>query len=616
MIAAPTLVVSDEQRQLCVDRRWPRHQWDAQGRSRWAGWGWRNYLYVAICGLLISSTVLEIALSKDGEKEPWWPFGLLAESPAGLVILAALILLNGWLIDRSLSDKTPIEAALPLWLRGLRRIAVSVPILGLYAIPVWRWIVRTSPAWAFRTSTFPRLALFFPSSGLPRPLTSFLSRADRLRRTSGQSFPRLALWCVAGQIAPWLALLSWLTTAESLSPARRGALLALDGLFHILACLLALQYSAIRKRPIRTQRWRVSVARYAPLLLLPPFPFFILGLFTWIASIGEGREEETLMETIHDRKSLPPRRASPRPKLAERLSRTQRTLRGARDEIASILEPFLGSRESGEILHRRFAFFRLKTFLLLLEAGALAWLCARLGRPLFSLDTFPFAQMAPWLILAAAGVIVEVPFLVMRVVGWFQRDRSSYHPYGRSLIFTQLALPAGLLLGTLLAVDKTEGTLGLLLIVIGLGSAIASTLLFGPISFLLLLPGRQTAVILAWAALFFELFVVGAVMYYHPDLAPPFMNLLKAAVALSPVFSLMLFFGLNGWLLHPFSLRHLFEKRLPGRTRTALAAVCLTAVLPLGGIAIPFWIYAHHRLWPRYEPLLWELQQSDLKRRP
>lgn len=613
MIPAPNLAVSEDQRRLSVDCRWPRHQWDAQGRSRWAGWGWRNYLYIVICGLLVSSTLFEIALWKNGEKEPWWPFGLLAESTPGLVVLFALILLNGWLIHRSLADRTPAERTLPLWLRGLRLMAVSLPILGLYMIPLWHWIVRTRPAWAFHTSTAPRLALA-TSPHPPCPLAGFLSRVDRLQRTASQSFPALALWCVAGQIAPWSALLSWLTTAEFLSTTRRGALLALTCLFHVLACLLALQYSVIRKRPIRTQRWRASMARYTSLLLLPPFPFFILGLFTWIASIGEGREEETLMETAHDRKSLPLWQTPPRPKLVERFSRALQTIRGARDEIASILEPFQGSRESGEI-HRRFAFFRLKTFLLLFEAGALAWLLARLGRPLLSYQSFSPTDLTPFLLLAALGVIVELPFLAMRVFGWLRRGRSDYHPYGRSLIFTQLALAAGLLLGTLLAVGDGKMT-GLLLMMIGLGTAIASTLLFAPISFLLLLPGRQTSVILAWAVIFFELLAVGAVMHYHPGLAPLFMNLLKAAVALSPVFSLMLFFGLNGWLLHPFSPRHLFEKRLPGRTRVALVAVCLTAVLPLGGLAIPFWIYAHHRLWPRYERLLWDLQQSDLKRRP
>ena len=89
------------------------------------------------------------------------------------------------------------------------------------------------------------------------------------------------------------------------------------------------------------------------------------------------------------------------------------------------------------------------------------------------------------------------------------------------------------------------------------------------------------------------------------------MTLFHSALALTPLWSVALFFGLGGWLLHPFRLRHLFDRRLPGSLRGALAAVALTSAIPLGGLAIPFWIYAHYRLWPRYEPLLWSLDKKD-----
>jgi hypothetical protein len=162
-----------------------------------------------------------------------------------------------------------------------------------------------------------------------------------------------------------------------------------------------------------------------------------------------------------------------------------------------------------------------------------------------------------------------------------------------------------LLWGSLLAIGEAA-VAGHLLVVVGLGAVLLTTLLFSPFNFLLARPGRQTFMTLVWILLFFEIVVTGAVMCSQPELAPPFVILFHAAMALTPLWSLALFAGMGGWLLHPFRLRHLFDRRLPRSARGILAAVALTAALPLGGLAIPFWIYARHRLWPRYEPLLRE----------
>ncbi len=585
-----------------IERRWPRHQWDASGRSRWSGWDWRNYLYIVICGLLISGAVLTVAIWNDGIKQPWWPFGLLAESSSGLAV-ALLILANGWLVDCSLADRTPFESLVPAWLRWLRRAVASIPVAGLYAIPVWRWIIQTQPAWAFRASTLPVLDLSHPSEKIPG--SGFRVWASTLRRRQGQSFPVLFFWMIAGQIAPWIALLSWVTTAQILSSGHRVALIALSALCHLLACALGLQYGVIRSRQIRAGRSKAAALRYAPLSFLLPFPLFIVGLLMWMALAGE--DVETLVGRSSSNKSLPPaqipfERGSSLIRLFRLLTRGKREL----DVVLNDLLP--GTIENSSSQSHQFAFYRLKTFLLILEAAALARLLARLGGPSLSFES-PTIQLSPFLFLAALGVIAELTFLAMRVIGWFLRREMPYQPYGRALTLTQLALAAGLLFGPLLEAGDAPHT-GLLLQAIGIGTAVASTLLFAPVSYLLMLPGRQVLVTLAWVVLFFELFVAGTILGGHPELAPPFLHLFKTAILLSPVWSLALFLGLRGWLLNPFELRHLFERRLPGKARAALAAVILTAAVPLGGIAIPFWIYAHHRLWPRYEKLLWNLKET------
>jgi hypothetical protein len=245
----------------------------------------------------------------------------------------------------------------------------------------------------------------------------------------------------------------------------------------------------------------------------------------------------------------------------------------------------------------------MKTLCLFLDAGALAWVSAHFGRPLFSFGSFPVAQIAPYLFVAAVGLILEGILSAQRFLGWFRRRELSSLPYGRSVAFTSLTLVGGLLFGSLVALGDIS-TAGHLLGVVGLGAVLLTAVIVGAVDFLAARPRRQVFVTFAWVALFFEVFVAGSVMWAQPELAPPFGTLFTTAIALTPLWSAALFIGLGRQLLHPFRLRHLFDRRLPGPVRGAMAAVALTAALPLGGLMIPFWIYAQNRLWPRYEPLL------------
>ncbi len=52
------------------------------------------------------------------------------------------------------------------------------------------------------------------------------------------------------------------------------------------------------------------------------------------------------------------------------------------------------------------------------------------------------------------------------------------------------------------------------------------------------------------------------------------------------------------WLLRPYRWRDLFDPRFPSQLRALLASL---AVMPLGGLAVPLWIFLRHRWWPRAE---------------
>jgi hypothetical protein len=597
-----------EERRLQIEHRWPRHRWDARGRSRWESWEWSQYLLIMIFVFLTSAALVDTALSKDGNKEPLWPFGLLAENPVGLSVVALLIIVNGWLTDRSLADRTSTESSIPHWLRWSRRIIVTLPILGLYMIPVWRWRVRNRSHSEYHGA--PRLEI--PAAPESCTLTSTLSaRIDGFRRTGGQSLFGVILWLIAGQIAPWLALLSWITTADSLSPERRATLHGICLLLQGMACALALQFGILRRRQIRASHWRAGLLMGAPLLFLLPFPFSALSMLPWIAAAGVSRTEETLVGQICSLQTISPIRTAFARQSRDRLFKDSRFSRWA----SSLRELVRNTGERSETTQRRFAFQRLKNFLLLFDASALAWFLARSGHPLLSLQTPSLFPITPTLIAAvvtaALGLLIEAVFLVVRLNAWHRRTLFPDYPLGRSIAFTQLALASGLALGGLLAAGGMEKTLGQLLFIIGFGAILGITLFFALGSSLVALSGQELPQGVAWTGLFCEFSAAGAMLWAFPELSLPVRRFFGAAIQLTPLWSFALFLGLGRWLLHPFSLRHLFEKRLPGRARAVLAAIYLTAALPLGGIAIPFWVYAHHRLWPRYEPLLWELEQSN-----
>jgi hypothetical protein len=566
-----------------VERRWPRLHWDGQGRSRWAGWGWDRYLLIVVAGFLLGTTFLEGALARGGDKVPWPVFGWLAESSGGIAILALLLLLNGWLVDRSLADRTPFENGLPWWLRALRRAVASVPMYGLYAIPAWRRVIQTRPAWACGPLGKPVLDLSAPRGPQPRRFRRALSRVHSCRRTLGQSMPALLLWMIVGQIGLWVALLSGLMTAPSLSPGRRAVLQGVSIGFRILACAGGIQYGLLRARQIRAGRLRLFVLRWAPLCFLFGFLAWILGLLPWLAALNE--ERETLVSRCWLRKS-------------SSSSQALRARWGARPS------PLATTAWNSEILLARFAFYRLKLLALFFDAAALAWLLCRRGHPLLALHGFPFRRFVPCLMLAALGLLTDGILLSRRVFGWFRLDDRHSLPYGRFIAFPQLVLAAGALFGSLLAL-RMETVAGNLLVVIGMGG-LFSTLLFTSASYLIDLSNRQTFITLSWFLLFAEVVVVGGLMHAVPEVCGLFLAGFKAAMILAPVWNLALFLGPGGALLHPFRPRHVCDRRLPIRLRATLAATCVTAALPLGAIAIPFWIYAGHWVWRRYEPLLSE----------
>ena len=254
------------------------------------------------------------------------------------------------------------------------------------------------------------------------------------------------------------------------------------------------------------------------------------------------------------------------------------------------------SRQDAEII----ALFRLKTLLLAFESLSLTVLLFHIP----SLRTALSAGLRPvlWTVVALAGLgaVIQMVALLSRLVRLSRlSELLSRYPYGRYLLLTQTAFLAGTWSGAALMEVSME-QFGMLLC---LCMALCATL-----TALFLLPAGASpkgSDMGLWGSLYLALSDLGGLIGLEGEnWRASLLSFFRTSAALSPLWSLGLFLALGGWLLRPFSWRHVFDRRLPRRFRGVLGFTMASAALPLGGLAIPFWIYARHKIWPFYERYL------------
>ncbi|HWM90877.1 MAG TPA: hypothetical protein VN493_08930 [Thermoanaerobaculia bacterium] len=542
---------------------WPRYRWDYLGRSRWEGWSTERYLGFGIAGALGAATFLELALV-SGKGEPLTLLSELGLTPTGRAMILLLTAINAWILDRWISSHTRGDRWMSVWLRVLRPLTVGIPIIGLATVPAWRWIARTRPVWAFRKTRLesgPDLSAHAPSYQLP-----WWSVAERLLRPRRQLLLWSALWLIACQISPILGSVSWLAGSGPLEPSRQTAIVWASVVLHLTAALCGAFYGRNQADPsalrLRTLPW---------LLLLPGVG--ILSLAAIHLASFHPREEGLLLQVAHDR----------------------RRVRGM--PVDALLD---SNRRGGDAELQRLAFFRLKTLLLAFDAAALSWLTARFAGWSLGLSLTRFESGAALLLLPALpGLLLAASGLAARLSGrWPVLQEMERHSYGRYLGLVPIALLSGLVFGSLQAHGWTPWA-GLFLFAAGL-AALLLMLVWTPLSALVGSPVQSDPTVVCWFLLWFALALLGALLGSDGP-APSLLRNVETLLLLAPLWSLVLFLALGGWLLRPFTLRSLADRRLPLRARAILAIVVVSAALPLGGLAVPFWIYAHHRLWPDLE---------------
>jgi hypothetical protein len=326
------------------------------------------------------------------------------------------------------------------------------------------------------------------------------------------------------------------------------------------------------------------VSRWA---LLFPFPVYAVGLL-FIAYAIFGPARDTWIGTLYSQRS-----EALRFPLWRQVGREVRpTLRGFSWVDLSRRPPSIDPLREGRVASRCEALARLTVLFLPPEAGLLTWFVLRTNH--WQLREPTLAN----LLIVAAGLafgsfVLQILPAAAERLNW--KSGMVLSPYLRS---GALLLPtAGCLLGIIGGVGAARGDIrfvssirelfALFLSLVGLVSALRGSITKRPF----------LGYFMTWISLYVAIAVLAPVLKIAPHgladravilvLLVPLLNLIAGATLLPA-------------LLRPFTWRLIFDPRRPAALRTALAINTLTAVLPLGGLAAPFWIWTRHKLWPRY----------------
>jgi hypothetical protein len=588
------LAVTDEtldDRAARVRRRFKTGRLDAMGRGFWENWHPEDGSFLVGMFSTVTLLLLEPSLWMDN-----WPGEAIRLRISGPVALSLLLVLpfNGWFLSRFLSSKTPGGIRVPRWLRGLRFLALSLPLFGLPVISLWKaFLERSATRGPTTASRVVSLDLANPHRRLPYGL-----RFRTLYR-SGFFFG----WIVISFL-PVLAWALWLAGARELGNWHRPMILGACVLLHLTACLFMAQHIRIEIRKSSVFAWRRALLLIAPLFWLMALPGMAAGFALFVFANPS--------RTSLSWKTHASRTGVDRDPLWQGIQGRLQQQWETRPWFTQWRRPagLTRSEGPGRKDEAIISLYRLKTLLLALESMSLTVVLFRIPslRVALSLGLRPVLWTAA--VLAGTGALIQIAGLLARLFRVPRLgEKLNRHPYGRYLFLTQTAFLAGTYGGAALSQVSIE-QFGFLLC---LSAALCGLM---TVIFLLLPTGASPKGpdMVLWGLLYLAISAVGGVIALEgEDWRTSLLSFFRISTALSPLWSFGLLLALGGWLLRPFSWRDVADWKLPSGFRATLAFVILVAVLPLGGLAVPFWIYARHRLWPRYEPFSRGRQELSLR---
>jgi len=537
--------------------------------------GRRTWINLTFEGAAMMGGSVFLLLQLFLEPALWWswpPWRGFRELFGGIALgLLALAPVSGVLLQRYIAYRTPArlelrpKARLALWLLG------SLPLAIFFLIPIARRWMDNASTWALQPVVV-RLELDAPPSSLPR---------DSLRHWSFIS-GMFGLWlAVTGVLLP-VAGCCWLAAAYE-----RPTILAACAVLHLgqAGCLVIYARSDLHFTH-QSRRY----LRLAPWVCLLPQP---AGLFAMTRMLWEGTDgprQKTLTWSAYAQTSTVRRHSQ---WLDLRLALQQRWQAGSWIERwirpKGLEIPLRDGRAEAE----RRTWMRFKALMLPVEASlAIGYLAALTGSgPEPKYDPIRDPALRPWLLVtsllatlgflqAAAGFLTRLLRLPPAVLG--------PPTVGLYLFITQAALAFGLLAGPLAAHGRF-GDLVLLTALTGLLAAASSYLL----RILSRLFSSQTAGLsdsIIWPLCLNGVGTLPLPFAMFPEQAPIGISALTLLTLLTDSILALRYLP---WILHPFTLRHLFDRRLMLGNRISLVFSALIAALPLGGLALPIWIWWH-----------------------
>ncbi len=508
--------------------------------------------------------------------------------PWALLLVA---LLNGGLIDRLLAQVTAREGSCRSWLRTLRLLACCIPLVNLYAVPVWLGLLRKNPTWAF------------PRENAKESIPSAMRAGGfwyLLGRSTSGTFRRLLtsswtnIWLIVSNI---IILVTWsfqlsspvFRTSHGYVPALMASLLC-----HLFAAAGIVHWLFPKVWRTNTGEWRRFLLIGLPVFWLIPLPFFfMLGfLMVFLVDAGTGGQ---LVEKAYAHRHRMGRLASWF-RLEETLRRQlkqapwwRRWLRWPKPPATEVTP----ERERTRLLW----LYRSKSFTLAFESAGFGFLMYWIT------ERWPWTEILGWgfvlaLLVAPVAALGGTLIVAVHLVHRMTRTRSrlrvlDHHPYAAYLVTTQLTFVMGAAAGMCLYKESGETLAGVYFWAGSVGFFAAFVRMFPPVA------GKDLRYPwdVLWMALSFALLSSSFSMTQAPANVHREMALLRLVVLNSPFFSAYAVAQVP-WLLRPFTAKDVLSPGLPRRLRLTLAFLVLTTALPLGGLAIPLWIFARHRLLP------------------
>jgi hypothetical protein len=482
-------------------------------------------------------------------------------------------LVGAWLCDHLVGRRIHETLEPWPWFRSARALVAGFPGLGFASLPLWGRLATQHVPWAYSPRSAGQTG---PQIG-PMP-----ERVAPPGPGAFSFFERSALLFWIGGIAVLLLAVTWLAAPPEPGALRRSILYAVAAMLHLLGFIGSIAYSrALRRRGGARRLGLVTACWVLPLPLS-------LAAFTPLVFDPSRARSETLVWAAHARRNQTQR--------LRRWAALEQSVRKAwrtspwwiRWALPAGRPPRLQPTATDRQLLRLAG---VKLSLALADGIALGWIALRAGGP--DLGRQVWTALLALFIAAGAGIGILIAVLG-HLAGAVHLLEPPRPLGGQRQAWSAAAAVGAVGLGALVGAALGRGDpreAGVLLVY----GALAFTVVLG-FGLFLHIPfvaggSHGFNLALSWCGLFLVLMVVGGCVERLPGAATGLLLMALAAPLWHSLFFLMTRRRLESCL-------DLQTATLPavasGKTRQALA-VKLTAALPLGGLAVPWWLRLRDR---------------------